>query len=66
MSLPKRLTTVDLDGLTLADLEEFCATARRDGATDRTPVVRAEVAPFIKRYRLQVLCPPNTPKEQTR
>lgn len=63
MSLPKRLTRIDLDGLTIGDLEEFCATARRDGAGDDAPVLMVEVSPFLKRYRLQVLCPPNAPKE---
>lgn len=57
-----RRVTVDL-ACTLADLEGFCATARRDGASGATLVTLAEVAPFIKKYRLQIICPPNTPKE---
>lgn len=58
----KRLVTADLDGLTLAALEAFCETARRDGAIDTTPVRMVPVAPFIKQYRLQIICPPH-PKE---
>ncbi len=63
MSGVRRLVTVDIDLLTLPDLERFCATARRDGATDRDVVLLVEVAPFIKRHRLQIICPPNTPKD---
>ena len=62
MSAVKRTVSADLADLTIADLEEFCVIARSDGAISTTPVRLIETAPFIKRYRLQAICPPH-PKE---